>query len=305
MVAIAVAGGTGPVGQSIVDGLVEYGHEVYVFSRSDRGSQKGIQYLRAEYEDIDATSKSLEQAKVATVICAIGVATPETNQAQLNLIRAASKTKSIGRFVISSFDMLQRKENSDISPLAKYTHEAIDLLETTELEYTRVANGWFLDYYGMPHWKSYLHPWINVLSMEKKWAAIPGDGSARAHFVTTQDMGRFVAHLMDLDKWPKISSIVGEELTMDQLVELAEKARGSKFRVEHDSLEKLKSGKISFISEFPPAGFGDGDEAFYAMIHYQVGLGGCLVPTEETLNEKFPHLKTTSAAEVMESWKGR
>lgn len=114
----------------------------------------------------------------------------------------------------------------DISPLARYTFEAIDLLEQSGLEYTRVANGWFLDYYGMPYWRTYLHPWVNVLNMEQRWAAVPGDGSAKANFVTTQDMAKFVANMMDLGSWSKTSTIVGDCLTMNQLVEMAEEARG-------------------------------------------------------------------------------
>lgn len=102
----------------------------------------------------------------------------------------------------------------------------MDALEATELEYTRIANGWFLDYYGMPHRKTHLHPWINLMSVEDKWAVLPGDGSAKAHFLTTQDMAKFVAHLMDMSSWPKVCSIVGEELELRQVVRIAEKARG-------------------------------------------------------------------------------
>ena len=114
----------------------------------------------------------------------------------------------------------------DINPIAKHTFEAIEELEKTELEYTRIANGWFLDYFGMPHYKTRLEPWINVINMEKKWAVVPGDGSARATFITTQDMARFVARLLDLKKWPLVCSIVGQEMTLNELVALAEKIRG-------------------------------------------------------------------------------
>lgn len=114
-----------------------------------------------------------------------------------------------------------------LNPIAKHTFEAIEELDKTDLEYTRVANGWFSDYYGLPHWRTHLHPWINVVSMEKKWAAIPGDGSARANFITTRDFGKFFGRLMDLEKWCKISIVVGDELSLNELVELAEKTRGS------------------------------------------------------------------------------
>lgn len=96
----------------------------------------------------------------------------------------------------------------------------------TDLEYTRIANGWFLDYYGMPHWETSLHPWINILSMEHRWAAMPGDGSSKATFITTQDLGRFMSYLMDLPKWEKVTRIEGNDMRFDELLALAEEVRG-------------------------------------------------------------------------------
>ncbi|KAM0500995.1 hypothetical protein ACHAP8_004717 [Fusarium lateritium] len=304
---VAVAGGTGSVGSTIVDGLVEYGkHKVYALSRSERPSSGAVSYLKVDYNDAEAITKALEKASVNVLICAISVISPEANQTQKNLIQAAERSSSTERFVISSFDMLHVKEDIELSPLSRYTFEAIDMLETTSLTYTRIANGWFLDYYGMPHWKSNLEPWINVLNMKSKWAAIPGDGSIQASFITSQDMSRFVARLMDIEEWGKISAIRGITLSFDELVQTAEKARGAKFEVVVDSLEKLKSGKISFFPDFPPIGHGDGDEAFFAMIHYQAGIGRYVVPRDLSfLDDEFPDLKITEASEVMGSWKGQ
>lgn len=76
----------------------------------ERLPEEHITYLNTDYNDIQGTSDSLENADVDTVICAIGVATPDTNKAQLNLIKAAQQSKTTRRFVISSFDMLQRQE---------------------------------------------------------------------------------------------------------------------------------------------------------------------------------------------------
>lgn len=79
----------------------------------------------------------------------------------------------------------------------------------------------------MPHWKTSLHPWLNAVNMEKRWAVIPGDGSAKADFITSQDLGTFIGRLMDLDHWDRVSSIVSNTMTMSELVELAEKTRGN------------------------------------------------------------------------------
>lgn len=65
-----------------------------------------------------------------------------------------------------------------------------------------------------------------MLNMEKKWAVVPGDGSARANFITTRDMSRLFARLMDLERWGKITAVVGDELTLGEVVELAEEVRG-------------------------------------------------------------------------------
>jgi hypothetical protein len=78
----------------------------------------------------------------------------------------------------------------------------------------------------MPHWRCNLEPWLNILNMGSKWAIIPGDGNIQASFLTSQDMSRFVARLMNLKKWDKISAIRANTLSFNQLVDAAEKARG-------------------------------------------------------------------------------
>lgn len=82
---------------------------------------------------------------------------------------------------------------------------------------------------------------------------------------------------------------------------------GSKFKVVYDDLEKLKSGKISFASEFPDIGFPPTEaEAIFAKVHYYAGTEAFLVPTEDTLNSKFPDIVTKKAVNVIEeAWKGR
>lgn len=124
---------------------------------------------------------------------------------------------------------LTKPRNIPISPFSKHTYEAIAELQKTNLEYTRVANGWFSDYYGMPYYKTHLHPWINVLNMEKKWAVVPGDGTARANYITTQDMAKCFARLMDLEAWEPITSVVGDDLSLNEVVALAEEVRGKSF----------------------------------------------------------------------------
>ncbi|KXH35180.1 hypothetical protein CNYM01_10080 [Colletotrichum nymphaeae SA-01] len=308
MAIIAVAGGTGAVGKTIVEGIVAHGgHRVFVLSRTSREPKDGVQFLAVDYRDVEGISKILQENQIDTVISAMGVVTPQTNQAQINLVKASNTSNSTRRFIVSAYDMLHTRDQISHYPLAQYAFEAIDELDKTDIEYTRVVNGFFLDYFGMPHYKTHLHPWVNFVNLEKKWAVIPGDGSARANFITTQDMAKYIARLVGLDKWSKVSSIVAQNHSISEILELAEKTRGPGFRVVYDDLEKLKSGKISFIEDFPDFELSrEESEALFAKVHYYAGIGKFLVPTEDTLNSKFPDIVPTTAAQVFEeSWKGK
>ncbi|KAF4998892.1 hypothetical protein FGRMN_2823 [Fusarium graminum] len=76
----------------------------------ERSAQGAVNYLKVDYDDADGITKELEAAGVHILISAIGVNTPEANQAQKNLIKAAERSTCTKRFVISSFDMLHVKE---------------------------------------------------------------------------------------------------------------------------------------------------------------------------------------------------
>jgi hypothetical protein len=69
-----------------------------------------LHFLQVNYNDPVKMSQVFERAGVDTLICALGVATPEANQAQRNLIQACNSATTVRRFVISSFDMLHREE---------------------------------------------------------------------------------------------------------------------------------------------------------------------------------------------------
>jgi saccharopine dehydrogenase-like NADP-dependent oxidoreductase len=134
---IAVAGGSGAVGKTIVEALLAYGrHKVYVFSRSvstsrdghllssnvkwyrwsdawayqDRPSQGAESFLKVDYANVEATSKALQEAEVDTIISAISMGSPEASEAQKNLVRAADRSVCTRRFVVSGFDMLHLRE---------------------------------------------------------------------------------------------------------------------------------------------------------------------------------------------------
>jgi hypothetical protein len=104
-------------------------------------------------------------------------------------------------------------------------HASKRALEASALEYTIVYNGYFMDYFGMPKLSSYLTPYVVLLDIAENAAAIPGDGDKPVTFTHTSDVGRFVAAIIDFDKWDSASFIVGDKMTLNEVVKLAEEAK--------------------------------------------------------------------------------
>ncbi|KAE8130896.1 hypothetical protein BDV38DRAFT_39282 [Aspergillus pseudotamarii] len=306
---IAVAGGTGSVGQTIVEALVAHGkHNVLILTRKPPNLVNQLTYLAVDYDDVGATAKTLEAAEVDTVICAFGIESDAVSEAQVNLIRAADMSGSTKRFVVSGYDMLFKEEHIPMIPTAKWALAATRAAEESSLEYTRVVNGLFLDYYGLPHWRSHLKPWVNAVNVARKWAVLPGDGTTKMNFITSQDMARFVARLMDLAKWSPVSFIAGQTASFKDILQLAERARGERFSVKNESLDDLRNGRISF-PEFEETGLestGQSTEHILALFHFISGTGGYTISSDDLLDTQFPDIKITTAAEVIESsWRHR
>jgi aspartate-semialdehyde dehydrogenase len=121
MVNVAVAGGTGGVGQTIVEVLGSSHHQAFVLSRKvpsrllrslplpvpDTKNQsqpsKETQTITVDYSDICSLITVLEIHKIHTVISAFSVEGDSLAKSQKNLIEAAIRSKETKRFVPSGY----------------------------------------------------------------------------------------------------------------------------------------------------------------------------------------------------------
>lgn len=78
----------------------------------------------------------------------------------------------------------------------------------------------------MPHVKSNLVQGSIVIDMENNAAAIPGSGDVPVVFTYSYDMARFVIASLDLPKWPKEYWVVGDRITWNEFLALAEDIKG-------------------------------------------------------------------------------
>ena len=57
-------------------------------------------------------------------------------------------------------------------------------------------------------------------------AAIPGSGNTPVAFTHTSDIAQFVVASLDLPEWPEESWIIGDKVTWNEALRLAEAAKG-------------------------------------------------------------------------------
>ncbi|KAI8649656.1 NmrA domain-containing protein [Fusarium keratoplasticum] len=308
MAVIAVAGGTGSIGRSIVEAVVEAGNfEVILLSRkADPELERllGARILVIDYSDTASLTRLFEDENVDTVLSALSVSTPLEYES--NLIQAADKSKVTRRFIPSGFGAKYGPEQRFFA-LAAPKIAAEEALEKTQLQWTIICNGFFLDYWGMPKVKSYLGPSVLVLDLPAKKAAIPGLGDTPVVFTYSGDVAKFTAAILTLDKWEKASYVIGDKVTWNEFVATAEEVLAEKIDTVHDSVELLKSGQITELPSQVPAYALLPKEAFQGMcatfgLFFEQGLLD--FQQETAVNRLFPDIKTESVKDMLElGWK--
>ncbi|EXJ75056.1 uncharacterized protein A1O5_01752 [Cladophialophora psammophila CBS 110553] len=293
MPVIAVADGTGKLGCTVVDAIVEHGgYEVVVLARAaSKAKQKelGVRVIGVDYKSVEALTETLENENVDTVIATFDSAAPP--DPELALVKACDASSKTRRFIPNWWGIRYTAEVAAIFPIAASKIAVLETLEKTNLEFTTVINGFFADYY-VPKIPSRMGPFTMALDIPNNVAAIPGTGDVPVAFTHTMDVAHFTASLLGLPEWPRESYIVGEKLTWNEFLAVVEEAKGSKFNVSYDPLEKLQKDEIT---ELP------GHKTMHAFVPKQV-LDGLLAVFGILFEEGYFDLKPVKS---MSTFKAR
>ncbi|KAF2193431.1 hypothetical protein K469DRAFT_550735 [Zopfia rhizophila CBS 207.26] len=105
MVTVAIAGGTGSVGQTIKDALKENPkYNVIVLARKvPEAKDASVPVFAVDYNDTEVVTKILEKNNVHTVISTIQLITPDSGMSERNLVKSAAKSSPTKRFVASDW----------------------------------------------------------------------------------------------------------------------------------------------------------------------------------------------------------
>ncbi|KAM6516853.1 hypothetical protein FSOLCH5_007795 [Fusarium solani] len=228
MVNIAVAGGTGKVGKTILEVLKsQTRHKAFLLTRKNAPSNDdSVTSVTVDYSDATSLTEALERHEIHTVICCLPYEGNALEIGQGNLIKASEASVHTKRFVPSAFGINYPREAVKELPVLKHYFQAIETLRQSSLEWTIFQNGCFLDYWGHPHIKSYLRPSPFGIDIAGKVAAIPGDGDARFTVTYSFDVAKYVVAALDLDEWPETTRIAGDIITWKEFVNLAESTTG-------------------------------------------------------------------------------
>ncbi|KAF9872126.1 glycoside hydrolase [Colletotrichum karsti] len=303
MVVVAVAGGTGSVGKTIVEQLqLSQKHEVIVLGRKipSKSSADAPHFVEANYEDVDSLIKLLESHNVDTIINAI-ILHEGTLQAQLNLIEAADKSKNTRRFIPSEFGVITTPDLAETEPdFAALRIKSADALKASGLQYTRFVNGFMMDYWGMPNIKTNMAPYAWAVDAANRRAAIPGSGDYTVSLTYSVDLARFIVRSLDSQDWPEWSVLAGSDLTINQLLAATQKVRGD-FHVVYDAEEKLRNNEATLL-------VGDGNVAReWVDMTAQFGRfavdGRFHMPLQNRLNDKYPDIHPMTIERLLrEAW---
>ncbi|KAJ3538027.1 hypothetical protein NM208_g6085 [Fusarium decemcellulare] len=309
MAVIAIAGGTGGVGKTIVEQLQRQApnHKAFILSRKIPVEKKAAPpaFLKVDYEDVDALTAILENHKIDVVVSTINLETEAGSKSQLNLIAAADKSQTTRRFIPSEFVWFIDENDPSSGPGIRGFIDNARALKKTSLEYIRISIGFFSDYWGMPHIKSNLNKFQWLLNMERGIAVVPGSGDEKFTVTYSEDLARVIVRLLDTDeKWPRLGFLSGSDISVNELIASAERIRGSKLNVVHDSVEKLEKGDVTVLwhpddvseEEFKP---------LLAGLFQMIVAGTCVLPNDSRrLDRLFPDIPLTSAEEILtKAWK--
>lgn len=114
--------------------------------------------------------------------------------------------------------------------------KTIEVLEGTDLEWTTFQNGYFRDYYGMPHVETNLKPLAFIVDVPNKATSIPATDNEPMTFTYTKDLAKFVNALFGLSKWSYAKICYSDKTTRNKAVQTAEQVRGKYLGIFTDAV---------------------------------------------------------------------
>lgn len=196
-----------------------------------------------DYSNEDKLVDVLNNNKIELVICVFSLHNQDTSDSQVNLVRAADKSTSVKRFIPSEFnidyDLGDDYLYYEDKLFHRQTRRALEASST--LEFTYVYTGMLMDYFARPDADSKVRELGIFIDPVHRKALLPGDGNAKMSMTLSTDVAHYLALALDMESWPSVLSTVASTLTLNDLVQVVERAIGAKLQVAYQPIEAYKS----------------------------------------------------------------
>jgi len=313
MVVVAVAGGTGAVGRTIVKALVDSdNHKVFVLSRTSTAGTPAAQHLALDYNNVNQIESILRENGINVVVSALVLLDSNAAKSQINLIRGAAQSTTVTKFIPSEYHLDFNVPVEGIELCFKqFQLEAVEELKRhPQLTWSLIRNGLFLDYLGMPYHPkpTYMMPWSVFIDLQYEICVFPGDGTQTMIFTHSSDLAAFIERLISLpaDEWTRESLIMPNKIRLNELSQIVRQVTGRDFTIIYNSAEALRRGCITQLPSnkrlFADPTWGElyqlvEKEAMFAALSNAYDLHG------KNLAEIFPDVRTTDITDFLrQSW---
>ncbi|KAF3931171.1 hypothetical protein ABW19_dt0201893 [Dactylella cylindrospora] len=309
MVTVAIAGGAGNIGGILAKAVkASPKHNVIVLSRKAPETQDpDAPVIAVDYEDVAALTEVFTKHNVNTVISVLALYSPAAGTAEVNLVKAAAQAAPTKRFIASDWSVPVREESTRQMPQKVFRDITKAELKKTDLDWTRVYFGSFIDYYAYPHIETSLPPFALFVDVANNKAVIPGTGDEPLTLIYSKDLATLVVAALDLPKWGEDTYIYSEKVTFNQIIKLVEEYRGTKFDITHNSLDVHLNGEPEYL--IPDGLYPDYILGIIKSLMNNFGVwileGDTDIPEEKNVRNKFPEIKTLGIKEALAVWAGK
>lgn len=260
---VLVAGGTGNVGQKLVDSLLARGHQVRVVARTP--SKMDLTLLErlesffqsSTYYDIPALDHAC--SGVDAVICAFNGGTEIQVEGQLLLLRAAERA-GVKRFMVAAW-------NYDWRNMSLGDHESYDgyislrnhIDKTSSVKPLYVLTGVLAEVlFSAPGRVSFLPENNGAWDPKGMRMEIWGTGDEIWHWTTEKDVAEFSAAIIERDDAPEggFSTVASDSGSLKDIASIYEKARNTKVQLDFKgSVEDLRAKALEGRAKGSPKNF--------------------------------------------------
>ncbi|UPL00896.1 hypothetical protein LCI18_011830 [Fusarium solani-melongenae] len=312
MVKVAIAGASGEIGQSIIDGLLKSStpFTVTALIRPSSIHNPEINAIKARGVSIiplglESTHEQLVEALSGHEVV-ISALDPFCVSHQITLANAASDAK-VGRFVPSAFGPVCPPQG--VVALREMKEEVINYVKNIYLPYTIIDVGWWYQS-STPNLPSGKIDYVLTFGMSR----IVEDGSHATCIIDLRDIGKYVAMAIVDDRTLNKSVLIYNEVrTQEEIYQLLEAESG-----ESLVRSRITRDEITASIEATRKPYDDGDRSFaliplvMAQYHLSIWLRGDNLPERAeylgylTSKQLYPDFKYIPFEEyVDELLKGR